>query len=440
MKKGFAVLGLLLILAGVGFPFFKGIVLERVIRQTVDDINLAYADSGQKAVIEIQEYDRRYSDSTIEWKLHLGTFKDVLGIEELILLDHVDHGYSKTVSSTSLEKNNWFKNFQNQNFNGENPVTIKTVYSLFGDIGSKIELASFSIKKGENAIQIKPGILNLKFIKKLKQIICQLSWEGIVFGKQHLTNVRFATQMDKVSKGIWSGTASFSVDSIISDDGSHFFEIKNFTTEYSLGYQKEPSTVSIGVTLGMDQFESSPMDIKNAAIQFGIKHLDAKGFEELVVLNTQMNARLMEKVLVLKDDPHAVAKEVQSQTKRLGREMIENMETFLRQGLEVSLSDFHAQIPQGEIKANMVLGLKKTMTLSGFLPLLMNPSYAMDIFSLKSDIQIPYTLVGYQKGLLYPLIPGMQTGLFITQGENLVHRARIRDGKLFLNQKEVILE
>jgi O6-methylguanine-DNA--protein-cysteine methyltransferase len=36
------------------------------------------------------------------------------------------------------------------------------------------------------------------------------------------------------------------------------------------------------------------------------------------------------------------------------------------------------------------------MTLSGFFLVLLRPSYVIDIFSLNSDIQIPYTLVGYR--------------------------------------------
>ncbi len=445
MKKGAVILGLILIFISAGFPFIKGLALERVVRQSVGDINLTYANSDQDVAIEIQAYDRKYADSIIEWKLHLGSFKDVLGVEEIIFLDHVEHGYSngysKIISSTSLEKNYWFKNFQTLFVDGKNPVTIKTMYGFSGDIESRIELAGFSIKKEKNEILINPGVFNIFFKKELHQILAQCNWGGVVVSeKQHLTGVRFTSQMDKASEHMWGGTASLAIDSIAAGDGNHFFDIKKLSMDYSRGYQKDPSTFSIGVILGMAQLESSQMDIKDAILHFDIKHLDAKGFEELNAWNAHMRSQLIEKVVALKDDPNAMTKEIERQIKILGREMMGQLEKFLRQGLEISLGNLHAQVPQGEISADIVLGLKKRMTLPGFLPILMSPSYAMDIFSLKSDIQIPYTLVGYQHRLLAPLIPGMQTGLFIAEGKNLVHKARTRNGKLFLNQKEVVLE
>lgn len=39
-----------------------------------------------------------------------------------------------------------------------------------------------------------------------------------------------------------------------------------------------------------------------------------------------------------------------------------------------------------------------------------------------------------------PYYPGMQTGLFIKDGDSLVHRAETKGGKLFINGKEVVLD
>jgi len=41
--------------------------------------------------------------------------------------------------------------------------------------------------------------------------------------------------------------------------------------------------------------------------------------------------------------------------------------------------------------------------------------------------------------MVTPLYPGMQTGLFVKDGGNLVHAAETIDGKLIVNDQEVIL-
>ncbi|WP_457553195.1 hypothetical protein [Desulfobacula sp.] len=79
------------------------------------------------------------------------------------------------------------------------------------------------------------------------------------------------------------------------------------------------------------------------------------------------------------------------------------------------------------------------MTLAGLIPIMMQPSIALDFFVLKTDIRLPYKLVGGNPSLLSVVYPGMQTGLFLKKGDTVVHQAETRGGKLFLNGKEVLL-
>jgi hypothetical protein len=115
-------------------------------------------------------------------------------------------------------------------------------------------------------------------------------------------------------------------------------------------------------------------------------------------------------------------------------------EKLLKQGLELQISDLKAQLSQGQIKGNMTLGLRKDMTLAQFFPIIVQPGLALDIFSLKSDLILPYELIADKKNLLHPIFPGMQTGFFVKKGNNLIHSAETRNGKLFLNGQEVELE
>ncbi len=69
----------------------------------------------------------------------------------------------------------------------------------------------------------------------------------------------------------------------------------------------------------------------------------------------------------------------------------------------------------------------------------MQPAVALDIFSLQSDFSLPAEMVEGNPYFLNPVYPGMQTGLFIRFGDTLTHKARTQDGKLFINEKEVLL-
>jgi hypothetical protein len=79
------------------------------------------------------------------------------------------------------------------------------------------------------------------------------------------------------------------------------------------------------------------------------------------------------------------------------------------------------------------------MTLAQFIPIMIQPELALDVFSLKSKVSLPYELIGDQENLLHPMFPGMQTGLFVREENNLIHSAETRNGKLFLNGQEVTL-
>ena len=48
-------------------------------------------------------------------------------------------------------------------------------------------------------------------------------------------------------------------------------------------------------------------------------------------------------------------------------------------------------------------------------------------------------VTGENPKLTRPIFSGMQTGLFVKNGENLVHQAETVGGKLFVNSKEVIM-
>jgi len=137
MKKIVAVVLLILIIAA-GAPFINGLLLEKTIRNVFEEANSMYTESGFDYSLEIIDYDRNFLTSDIEWKINFGSLKALYGIEEMIFTEHARHGYIKVVSNTSFEKNEWFQRFIENKLQGENPFTITTSYTLFGDIESVV--------------------------------------------------------------------------------------------------------------------------------------------------------------------------------------------------------------------------------------------------------------------------------------------------------------
>ncbi len=83
--------------------------------------------------------------------------------------------------------------------------------------------------------------------------------------------------------------------------------------------------------------------------------------------------------------------------------------------------------------------LKKDMTIAQFYPILAQPSHALEVFFLKSNLSLPSAMVGNRPDLTMPVFPGMQTGLFRQEGEAFFHQAETRENKLYLNGEEVLL-
>jgi hypothetical protein len=123
----------------------------------------------------------------------------------------------------------------------------------------------------------------------------------------------------------------------------------------------------------------------------------------------------------------------------MGFQMMAAYEKLLKKGLEIKISDLNVKLAGGEINGDLTLQLLKDMTFMQFAPIVGQPELLFDIFYLKTDLSLPVNLVGENPKLLSPVYPGMQTGLFVKDGENLVHQAETVNSKFIINGKEVVL-
>ncbi|MCD4720160.1 MAG: YdgA family protein [Desulfobacula sp.] len=440
MKKIMFAVGLIIIIAGVGAPLFSGIMMERIVKRSFSDINQIYTDTGSDLSVEISQYDRNFSSSQIEWKIKLGALKTIYSVEEIIFVDHADHRFTSIVSTTSLEKNKWFKNFVNNKLNGKNPLNIKTEYKLSGNIESTLALDAFSFKDGSVVVEIMPGKMLITVDKGLKNYLSEITWAGcLVPGKIRMDNLSFSSKMEKVSACIWDGNLSFAAENIKADDGNKEFVLINLKCDYTLDYNETEQSLSIGVESGIDRISSGQGNINNASVQIGVNRIDALGYKDFMNLYLPMMNDAIEEIAASQYHTDTLKRVVEKQMASVGLQMVGVYEKFLKKGFEIQISDLRAQLPQGKIKGDVTLSLKKDMTMVQFIPVMMQPAAALDIFFLKSDVSLPCELGGENQWLLAPIYPGMQTGLFIKNGDNLTHKAETRAGKLFLNGKEVLL-
>lgn len=440
MKKFLFIVGLIILSAGIAAPFFRGLMMERIVKQSIDNLNQVYADTGSDVTVGIQKYDRGFSSSLIEWKMDLGVLETVYGIKEITFIDRADHGLTRIVSTTSLEKNKWYTDFVTDKLDGNNPLNIQTEYTFSGDIKSRVELNAFSFKSEKESIEMQPGTLLITLNNTLTDYFAEMDWKGFkVPGKFKMENLSVQSKLKKITPMIWDGYFSLTVNQVTTDDGSKPVDLSNITCDYALDYDEKDQSLSLQMAYGVDHVKSGRESIDNALIRIGVNRMDAGGYEDLVRMYSQVINNVLKEVGRSQEDPDKVKEVLGKQMGAAGLQMIGVYEKLLKTGFEIHISDLHAGIPQGEITADVLLRLKKDMTIAGFIPIMLKPSAALDYFSLKSDIRLPYELFGNKQNLLTPIYPGMQTGLFLKDRDVLIHSAETRDGKLFLNDTEVLL-
>jgi len=438
MKKIGIALVLIALAAGIGAPFFSGLMMERIIKQSVEDINQRYVKAGSDMTLEVVGYNRRFSSSEIEWKINLGALRAFYGIDEVVFTDRAEHGFLSVSSITSLEKNKWYADLVNNKLGGINPLNIQTRYEVFGNIKSTLSLDAFSVADGKDVLDILPGQISIQVDKKLQNASSLGTWKGMtVPGKFKMDNLSLNSKTNKVSAFIWQGDFTVLADYLWVNDRQKEIELSKLKCDYKVDFDKEENLLSIGMGYGIDRLKFQQAEISDAFVQFGINNIDAQGYEDFIKTYSQMVSHIMNDLAG--SSPDDVKEMMAVQMGKLAPQLLGASEKFLKKGFEIYISDLRAKLPQGEIKGDLSLSLIKDMTIAQFIPIVIQPGAALDIFSLKSDILLPHGLVGDNQMLLAPVYPGMQTGLFLKNNGNLIHKAQTLEGKLFLNGQEVLL-
>lgn len=441
MKKIVIVVGVVVVLAGLGSPFISGVIMERVVRDSFDNLNQRYAESGHDVRAEIVRYDKGFGSSEIEWRIKSDSLKAVYAVDEVVFIDSAEHNLSGITTRTSLEKNKWYANMVNSRLGGKDPLHITTTYKMTGGIETTAAIDNFTVQEGQETVAVKPGRISVAFDREFKSFSSEGSWEGMeVAGKFALAGLSLKSNLAMISPYIWDGEVHVAMQDSKAKEASDAerFELAGLKVDSVIDYDQERKTLSATAEYGADSLTAGTQKIGNIFARLGIKGLDAGRYEEFMKLYTTTMRGLLTEMAAARNDPQKMKEIADRQMANMGFQLVAAGEKLLTKGLEFQLTGLHLQMPEGELKGDVVILLKKDMTFAQVIPMVNQPKLALDILDLKSAASLPEKLVGDVPLLFSPVYPGMQTGLFVKNGELVRHTAETKDGKLFLNDKEVL--
>lgn len=440
MKKTIICMMLVGIAVIITAPYANGLIMEKVAKKASADINQLYQESGSGIAIEIVDYDRSYSASQVQWKIGLGKLAPIYGIEAITVVEQAQHGYTGVVSKASLMENKWYADFVNQQLDGHDPLDITMHYHLSGKIASKVNLAAFSANRGADHLTVKPGTLTVACNKGFESFTSNGSWEGMQIADQlKINGITMDADMQKQSTYIWTGKGSVTIGGCRAAKENDRMEMTNLTCDYQMAYDENDQAVSLGLDYGAGQVAFEGGRIHNAAVHLGVNKMDAQGYETLMQLYTQLINDAMDGLADAKNNPEQAEAVIQQQMMMKSLQLVTAFEKLLKNGFEIKVSNLKASLPQGDIKGDLAVSLKKDVTMAQLIPIMADPMQALEIIALHTDLSLPASLVEDKPGLLSPNRPGMPTGLFEVKGTQAVHSAETKNGKLYLNGQVVIL-
>lgn len=439
MKKIVSVVALIIVLVAA-MPFASGLLLEKYVRSAFEDLNMLYTETGTGYALEIVSYERGYLTSDIEWNIDLGKLKSLYPIDEVVFVDHAEHGFAGIASTTSLEKNAWFSGFVKEKLGGRNPLQISTTCSYLGNIETTVALDPFSATFEEEPIDVGPMRMVVKTDYQLRHFESTAEWQGLSAGeKMEIGPASMGSNLKMQSAFLWDGDVTFALAHLKVREKESPIELKGLKGNYVIDVQDDQSQMSGEAIFSIDGLAAPKMKIDNARVRFAAAGMNVKGYEAFIRMYSRTMSGFLEEMAVLdsaSEDNEAMRKQKMA---AMGLQMVSAYEKLMKAGLELKISDLEVKMADGDITGDITLRLLRDITFMQFLPMAAQPEQLLDVFYLKSDCRLPISLIGENPKLLTPAYPGMQTGLFVKNGDHLVHQAETIDGKLMVNGRAVVL-
>lgn len=440
MKKKLIAVVVLVVIIVAALPFLNGVLVERIVKKAVEDADSIYSNNPIGYSFEIVSYNRGYFATDLELKIDMGMLKDAYGIESIVIKEHAKHGYLGVVSTTSIEENAWYNSFVKDKLQGQDPLHIKTFYSLFGDIESTVILDDFTINIEGEKLHVKQGEIIVTADRKLKNIKVSVNWQGLDVGqKASLGEVSIVSDIAMISELISEGDTVINLKSLKVTDKNAQIEISGLKVHTINDVDKDANTIAGEVKFSIDSIQSKGNKIDDSSVRIAVKGIKLDAYEEFINLYLEMTSQMMSKI-VPKDGSKIDEEAMKKEMAQVSLMMVSAYEKILKKDLEIQISDLNVKLPSGKVKGGITLRLLKDMTFTQFLPLINEPQMLLDVLYLETDVSLPIKLVGENPKMLQPVFPEMKTGLFVKDGDYLVNKMETKDGNLILNGNEVPLD
>ena len=422
------------VLAAAALFFLSSMLVEQNARKTMNQVNLLIRESGYDVRLELLEVKKGLPTSTLEWKLNLGQLGQEIGVDSLRLTDRARPGCTGVVVTTHLQANAWYRAWVDQKLGGKDPLTITSTYPWVGDQSSTLALSAFKIKMPDGqTLQVKPGELTTTVDQSYTHLTGKGRFEGLrVADVLNLVDLEFEMDQKRASEQIWKGSSRVSLGECFVSGEMDEFWLTNAWVSSSLSMGLGKRTLSLDLEYGMDNADLPRMEIGESRMKFRIDGVNVSAYEKLMALYTKM-------VRETQFTGHDQA-QVDRWIERHQAVFLASFEALLKEGLSFEVYDVKLSLPQGDVSGDFSLSLIRDTTLTQLIPMGASPQSALEIFSLKSGIRVPVSFATQYPFLLQPMLPGMQTGLFVPDGDSLSLGVETRDGRFILNGSELILQ
>lgn len=441
MKKIAIGIVLIVVIAACSMPFINGLAMEKGFKRCLDELNRMYAESGTNASATLVRYERGFLATEIEWKINLGDLKSFYGTDEIVLIERAKHGFTGVTSVSSLEKNDWYLKFVEEKLGGQEPMSLVTTYSINGDIHSTVDVAKFAFTVEDKTVEVEPGRLDLQTDLQLDSFVMSGDWGGAaILGTVAASGITFNSDIAKISSYIWEGSTALKVGSVTAEDQGQKVVMNALGVEYDVGYDREKKAIDIEALYGIEEITDGTEKIENTGMTIGAKGVDGAAYEEAMRVYVELAGKLFSDISAAGNDPKELERVLQEKMMNYGLQLMAVYEKFLKDGLELYVKDFKATLPQGDLHGGVELKMKKDLTMAQIMPMMNDPEMIFEYLDYNSDFVLPSVLATNKAKLVTPILPGMTKGLFVEEGEKLVHHAETRDLKLYLNGEHVDLQ
>lgn len=409
--------------AAAYMPIKVGDTVQTQLQQAVQSAN---TQPGNTFQIEILDYQKSAYSSEVITRIHL---KDQTGAathpdDYLELLHKIDHGISSATFKSEVVVTENIKEIVDKDFNGKVPLHFDGEVSMDKAVVNSYLDAFTLTPEGPQGgeIKVRPANVRLTYQIDQQQYLLQGTWNGadLNANSDHLTlgSLKVKATGSQLSDYIWRYQSQINLAQF--DFGNDTINLNSQKLQLSDNFDIEQnsegtdsinynSTITLN-SLSASQYQQSMLELKPSEISYVLSGPTVSATEALIEASQQMQADQM--------------------TQQDAQKVFPLFADFM-QMLNLDIHTLDLVTPDGSINGNLNLSLdantQELLQAFSFAPLL------AQFVMINSDLSISKSLVEKMSPLQALAAQLNQRGAYREVGEDMVLKARLKDGQLVLN-------